>query len=84
MHIFEQVAAELQVQGFSRYAGWQFRKSVPTGGEIGRTTLIVQMDDTGRWLERVDGWGKVEKDVDLRNFANDPKGAISTVLGEGE
>lgn len=80
MHIFEQVAAELNAQGFARFPGFSFRKTVPTGGQIGRTTLTVQMDDTGRWLERVNGWGKVEKDVDLRDFASDPKGAIAAVL----
>ena len=51
------------------------------GGHFGihiahRTTPIFS---AGRWFERVDGWGKIEKDVDLRKF-DDAAAAIAAVL----
>jgi hypothetical protein len=77
MHIADQVTAELIKQGFTVKADGSFAKIVPTGGEFDRTTLTLRMDDSGRWLERINGWGTVEADADLRNFENNPIGAIA-------
>lgn len=45
----------------------------------GARVVTLRIDQTGRWLERVDGWGKVERDVDLRRF-DDAATAIQAVL----
>lgn len=79
MHIFDQVAEALKADGWRR-DGLIFKKRQATGGAFGVAYTILRMDGTGRWLERVDGWGAVERDVDLRNFPNDPRGAIAAVL----
>ena len=78
-HISEQVHAYLIADGWW-ICGVKFNKIFATGGLFGRQIKTLQMDKTGRWLERVDGWGNVERDVDLRNFPNDPAGAIAAVL----
>jgi hypothetical protein len=78
-HISEQVERELIAQGFKRENG-AWRKSVATNGVFGQSMIILQIDASGRWLEHVDGFGRVEKDVDLRDYANDPAGAIVAVI----
>ncbi len=79
MHIAEQVAAELIALGFATVDGLTFRKSVETGGVFGKGSTIVRIDEGGRWFERVDGWAKVEKDIDLREFEGNAKGAIAAL-----
>lgn len=86
MHISEQVHVALCKQGFEfSLASGEFSKLIEgfaAAGQFsnGRRVVRVRMDDTGRWLERVDGWGKVERDVDLRNFPDQPEAAIAAVL----
>jgi len=48
-------------------------------GPDGARKLVLRLDEQGRYLERIDGWGKVEKDVDLREF-NEAAEAIAAVL----
>lgn len=50
----------------------------PDGARVMRFTI----DASGRWLASVDGMGIVERDCDLRLFANDPGAAIRAVVGE--
>ena len=78
MHISDQVAAELTGRGFV-VDGGHFAKRLPTGGEFGFAKVFVTISDDGRWLSKVDGWGAVEKDCDLREFSNAAK-AIGAVL----
>lgn len=47
----------------------------------GSRVQTVELDESGRWLSRIDGWD-VANDVDLRNFADDPAGAIAAVLAD--
>lgn len=51
-------------------------------GTISDGTRLVTLTicERGRYLSRVDGWGKVELDVDLRDFPNEPHRAIDAVL----
>lgn len=83
MHISEQIAAELVSQGFEIEAGSEgrcFRKALPTGGAFGSAVTRLELCERGRWLDRQDGWGHMEREIDLRNFSNDPTGAIKAVL----
>lgn len=93
-HIADRVAAALLAGGWveDRAPGPEgavrcFRKLVPGAAEAGalvpdgRRVLFVQICERGRWFERVDGWGKVEKDVDLREF-EEAAAAIAAVLGD--
>ncbi|NYT42328.1 hypothetical protein HZY97_16265 [Sphingomonas sp. R-74633] len=85
-HISEQVAGMLRSGGFADAAGG-FSRSVANMAEAGTISdgsrqLILKMDDAGRWLERHDAGLGVVKDVDMRDFPNDPAGALRAVLGE--
>lgn len=85
MHISEQVAAELTAQGFTarESAAWQIftGRNGTSGGAFNRPVIVtVRIDPTGRWLERVDGWGNVERDVDLRDYAGRAAAAVDHVL----
>lgn len=51
---------------------------VPNGARVLRFTI----DATGRWLARVDGWGAVESDCDLRWFGDDAGAALRAAAGE--
>ncbi len=79
-HISEQIAAELAAQGFETNDSGQFVKPVATGGAYGKSVVILEIDDSGRWLDRRDGWGKIEKEVDLRDFPHNPAVAVQRVL----
>jgi len=79
LHISARVSALLRADGWA-VTGWTFKKRAPTGGQFGFQIMTLRIDETGRWFERVDGWGKVERDVDLRNYENDPAGAIKVVI----
>lgn len=47
----------------------------------GSRVLHVQFDESGRWLEIVDAWGKVLKDFDSRDYVG--KAAEFAILIEG-
>ncbi len=84
-HISEQVGAALEAQGFTR-KGNAFKKRIAGAAAAGQLSdggrvVTLQIDDTGRYLERLDGFD-VANDIDLRDFAGDPEGAVRTVLGE--
>jgi len=83
-HISDRIAATLEGLGFSR-DGLDFTRmteGVEEAGSLsnGRRLVRLSIDETGRYLERKDGWGKVEEDVDLRYFTDDVMGAIERVL----
>lgn len=81
MHIQDQVTAELIATGWVRPgADWRFTKSLPTGGQFGMAICTLIMDESGRWLEAINGWGHVERCIDLRGYSNNPKGAVKAVL----
>lgn len=80
MHISDEVQAVLIQRGFRTSNDATFRRTIATGGAFGSTTQIVQIDPTGRWLERVDGWGNVERDCDLRDYAGRASAAVDHVL----
>lgn len=83
MHISEQVAAALIADGWARTVengDTLFRKSRPTGGAFGQSRVCLCLDVTGRWLERSDGWGDVEREVDLRDWQGNAAGAITAAL----
>lgn len=81
MHIQDQITAELIATGWKREgADFRFSKMRETGGAFGLSQATLIMDETGRWLESIDGWNHVIRDVDLRNFANAPKAAIAAAL----
>lgn len=90
-HIKDRLETELEQQGWVRVIcqfsdDLYFRKRVedfaPAGTlSSGARVMSVRMDVTGRWLERVDGWGKVEKGIDLREFWDHPATvALASVL----
>lgn len=80
MHISDEVMAVLIQRDFCTSDATTYKRTIATGGAFGRTTQIVQIDPTGRWLERVDGWGTVERDVDLRDYAGRAAAAVDHVL----
>lgn len=86
MHISDQVTNELIEQGWTVDAeGRRFQKTIDgfeEGGTVsnGRRVVNLFLDEGGRWFERHDGWGKVVRDVDLRQFPNNAPGAIRAVL----
>jgi len=41
---------------------------MPTGGMFGEAIVTLMMDQSGRWLERVNGWGETEREIDLREY----------------
>lgn len=48
----------------------------------GERLVTIVMDETGRWLERHNGWGVSEKCLDLRNYwTRDASEAIFDLLG---
>ena len=49
----------------------------------GDRLVTLQLDQNGRWLESVDGWGVVNGCADLRSFSNKTAHeAVSSVIGE--
>ena len=60
----------------------KFVDGIEEAGTIsdGSRVVILTIDGTGRWFSRVDGWGTVINDIDLRNFWGDPAGALKKVL----
>ena len=90
MHISEQVSASLSANGWqATYNGadgrkWQKRlEGYAPDGTISNGARVVhlRLDPDGRWLERLDiGLGRVAREVDLRNWPDDPQGAIREAL----
>lgn len=81
-HISERVKAALIADGWLYAiapAGHHFEKMFPTAGEHGRAKVFLLIEPCGRWFERLDGWGAVEKDVDLREFDKAAE-AIAAIL----
>lgn len=85
MHIKDQIITELAATGWAA-RGPDFTKRIigfaPSGAvsASGARVVTLRVDETGRWFERIGAWGDVERDVDLRNYWGDPKGAIAAVL----
>lgn len=85
-HISEQVIDRLLQDGWTNSPGMvHFRKIIPNfapAGTVsnGARSVALRVCTDGRYIERHDGWGKVERDVDLRDYPNDPNGAIEAVL----
>lgn len=78
VHIQDQVTNELMASGWDRPgADFRFTKTMETGGQFGKAICTVIMDEGGRWFEAIDGWGHVVHQIDLRNYDNNPKGAIA-------
>lgn len=85
-HIADQVGALLEANGFTRagdvftrrYEGMADAGTVSDGARV----ITLQMDETGRWLERLDGFD-VARDADLRNYADNPLAAVQAVM-EGQ
>ena len=80
MHISDEARDVLIQRGFSTSDATTYKRTIATGGAFGRTTQTARIDPTGRWLERVDGWGNVERDCDLRDYAGRPGDAVDSVL----
>ena len=78
-HISDDVRATLTRYGFTVQPDGTFRRAIATGGTFGTGCQLVRLDASGRWLERVDGWGTVEVDTDLRRWPNDPAGALEAI-----
>lgn len=79
----EEVQTGLATRGFEQN-GETFSKRIENFAEAGTVSdgarvVTLRLDDRQRYLERVDGFGKVEADVDLRRF-QDPDDAIDAVL----
>lgn len=84
MHISDQVKLELLSSGWQEM-GSTFVKKFAAREEAGALSdgsriIVLRIDASGRWLERHDGWGNVEKDVDLRSFSDAPREAVAAVL----
>ena len=81
------VADALEENGWKKHFvddGWLFGKKFMNVEEVGMFSdgsrvINLTLDKSGRWLARVDAWGKVKVDVDLREFKS-AKEAIDFVL----
>lgn len=85
-HISEQVAAALIADGW-RFDGATYAKRIegfaPAGFHSDGTRIVrLEIDESGRWLTRRDGWGVVIRDIDLRDYPAAPHAAIAAVLKE--
>lgn len=83
MHISQQIKDHLITDGWDdreqTNGDTLFYKRLPTGGQFGEAITTLRMDKTGRWFERVNGWGDVESEVDLRDHS-DADAAVKAVL----
>lgn len=88
MHTSEKIAELLIEDGFV-FKNGEYSKLVNGVAEAGQLSdgarvVRITISEDGRWLSRVDGWGEVEKDVDLRDYYNHGlngcKAAIYTVM----
>ena len=84
MHMADHVAKTLLEFGWRVETPGTYAKRIPCFADAGAFsdgTRVVRLriDDGGRWLERVDGWGHVERDVDLRDY-DAPRAAINAAL----
>ncbi|MED5545710.1 MAG: PLxRFG domain-containing protein [Pseudomonadota bacterium] len=87
-HIREQVSSALEGDGWkagpTRDGQTEFTKrleGVAPAGTVsdGARVITLRMDESGRWLERLDGFDTATS-VDLRNFPQDPQGAIAAAM----
>lgn len=91
MHIADSLAAAFAAIGFTarpigdgmEYSGRVVGAAmggaiVPDGARVMRFTI----DATGRWLASVDGWGKPERECDLRGHGDDTGAALREVAGD--
>lgn len=84
LHIADHVALTLIDFGWRNQDDGTYTKRIRCFAEAGTMSdgtrvVRLRLDDNGRWLERIDGWGNVERDVDLRDYAS-PRAAINAVL----
>jgi hypothetical protein len=84
-HISEQVAETLTASQWTALEAGAFTKRLDAYEEAGTVSngarqVTLTIDESGRWLARLDGWGKVARDVDLREFPGAPGAAIAAVL----
>lgn len=86
-HIADRIRDALLADGWKQAPSGAYVKLIDSfeeGGTVsptGARLVTLSMDLSGRWLERRDAWGDVENDVDLRDWSDDPAGAIAAVLG---
>jgi hypothetical protein len=78
-HISERIAQTLLADGWQGSPG-RMQKRTTTAGAFDHTITVLETDTSGRWLMRVNGWGQTEREVDLRQYQNDPHGAITAAL----
>lgn len=92
-HISDQVHAALIAGGWQDCAapgGGRIYEKVIVGWAApgamvpdGRRKIFLHLPVAGRWFLRLDGWGDIEREEDLRNFKN-AADAIAAVLNKGE
>lgn len=79
-HISQQVRDTLITDGWDDRdqtdGSTLFYRREETGGQFGETVKTLRLDRSGRWLEQIDGWGNVLREVDLRDCPNRPEDAI--------
>lgn len=83
MHIADQIAHHLIATGWQHRKDTLFTKRIENLAEPGAVSSgarVVTLHLDGRWLSRLHAWGGVERDVDLRNYRNNPEGAVNAVL----
>ncbi len=73
-HISDRVRETLLQLGFTSNDGSTYSRKVEGAAEAGtlsdgRRVVRLNLDATGRWFSAVDGWGKVESDLDLRDYS---------------
>ena len=84
MHLSDYIAATLLEFGWKAEAPNLFAKRLlyfaePGALSPGHRVVRLRLDDAGRWLERVDGWGNVDQCIDLRGY-DSPRDAINAAL----
>ena len=84
MHISDKVKNQLHIDGWAINGDDEYQRLIANFSDAGHMSsgdrmVKLTIDATGRWFSRVDGWGKVVKDVDLREV-KDAKEAIEDVL----
>ena len=72
MHLSDHVAQTLTEFGWRLQDGVYCKRlrgfTEPGALTDGTRVIRLRIDPAGRWLERIDGWHHVERDVDLRSL----------------
>lgn len=72
MHTSEMIVELLIEDGFILKDGFYqclVKGFAPTGQlSDGSRVVRIGISENGRWLSRVDGWHKIEKEIDLRDY----------------